>query len=501
MRWFNKIWQAVVHWFRAGDYSGASAAPKTTTTPPPVSPETPSPEIPSEYAGSRAERRALASERRKYERARKKHDRFVKPEGVSIEPQTKEHREHKDRTFLPPRPILEEPENKERLIVDKHYYSGGNDDVLYEHSEFYGEFNFRDTILDQLERYWIYLDRMRKHDPDSYDFYKQLGAVIIPTPTFIRGSDDIGFKKLTPEEVEKHKKDVYLTPWFKQHRPGFGCVAWGIDPRSEYREMQKTQAGDKKGKVMSPKFFYFIKYDRPPPNVELHHGGSVYKLTVWWDLPQDKTSRFKYGRPTEYAVHVAEDGQLRVLRVLGFHGGYWRDWAIPRIYKEWAAEHGLDVQLHLTHIFCDALRWIEYSQYSMIRVYVTKGDMTAVFSVNHQKLGYFFQDRDIVINDHGQRVKIFHTVRAHERQDGTTVKLHFRGARQFTWAGYDVMITVPGYHHLDFADYDGGVVDGHWIGGNPRSWKKKGYITEREFGRHLSEMIKRGTGAWNRKAH
>ena len=62
-------------------------------------------------------------------------------------------------------------------MADKMHY---DEEVLVEESELYGEFNFRDTILGQLDRYWVYLERMRKHDPDSYGFYKQLGATLVP---------------------------------------------------------------------------------------------------------------------------------------------------------------------------------------------------------------------------------------------------------------------------------------------------------------------------------
>jgi hypothetical protein len=36
----------------------------------------------------------------------------------------------------------------------------------------------------------------------------------------------------------------------------------------------------------------------------------------------------------------------------------------------------------------------------------------------------------------------------------TYVRTHFRGQRAFQWNGYDIRITVPGWHHLDLAGMD-----------------------------------------------
>ena len=51
-----------------------------------------------------------------------------------------------------------------------------------EHDE-YGEFYFRHTILDQLDRYFVILKRMKSGDKEAYDLYSQLGAYILPERT------------------------------------------------------------------------------------------------------------------------------------------------------------------------------------------------------------------------------------------------------------------------------------------------------------------------------
>ena len=87
----------------------------------------------------------------------------------------------------------------------------------------------------------------------------------------------------------------------------------------------------------------------------------------------------------------------------------------------------------------------------MIRVAVKKNKVTAVMNVNVERTPYFFRDRDPIVVD-GVTKRIFHVVRPHERADGSVVRMHFRGAKQFVWNGYDVSITVPGKDHADWMD-------------------------------------------------
>jgi len=153
--------------------------PAAVPPPQPVVPAVPSPpKATTTYLdGHRNPNRA---ERRRYEHARKRHDKFVEAGGpIPIKKPPREKRDKKQ-DVLPPLPAVAADFTSGNFdIVDRHH-DEGQEKVLYEESEFYGEFNFRDTILDQLERYFVYLHRMKKHDPDAYGFYKQVGATIIP---------------------------------------------------------------------------------------------------------------------------------------------------------------------------------------------------------------------------------------------------------------------------------------------------------------------------------
>ena len=160
---------------------------------------------------NRSERRKKDRETRLYERRRRRFDKFVQPQGEP--PQAPE------RTVpAPPPPPLPPPapaagtepeadfadDGDDFLIVDKHH-SDRQTYVLYDVREVWGEFNFRDTVLDQLERYFVYLDRMKKHDKDAYQFYGHVGAQLVPYSAvseimFLHHErerdDDDGWKKL-----------------------------------------------------------------------------------------------------------------------------------------------------------------------------------------------------------------------------------------------------------------------------------------------------------------
>jgi len=452
---------------------------------------------------NRQQRRTLNA----YERARRKQDKWVQPKGVLPEPQPQSPRAQPESerasTPLPP-PV----HDAELNIIDK--INDVDEDVLIKESEFWGTYNFRDTILDQLESYWVYLDRMRKHDHDSYGFYRQVGATLVPyvmTGTHTKMRE--GKSKLTAEEIVQYKRQIYLPPWFNQQRPTFGCVAYGAHPMGEKAEAFNTseerKKGDKKFSLWIPKFVYYVKYNRPPPEIQPMHGGDTYKMTVWWDKPQDK--KHKWGRPTEFAVFVSTDGRdiiilrkcaTKLVRVHAkkhhkrFHEFFnipQREWRIPDEYEEWARDYGLDVQTHLSHLFCNCIRMQEYTQFGMLRVAVhnPKEDMTAVFTVDVRRMAYFFQDRDIVLNAQGHRRKVFHVVAAHTTKAGIAKKMHFRGMKDFTWAGYDVSITVPGLDHMPLNEIDIGYSDGYW-------WNKNDpeVITEPEVGKMIVDDIIHG---------
>lgn len=445
---------------------------------------------------------ANRKERRRLERLRRKHDKFITPKGptpIAVS------RPKKDVTAVKPERvevIVDDKDNND-LIIDEHHADRGGEDVLYEQAELYGEFNFRDTILEQLECYFVYLHRMKKKDHDSYHFYKQVGATVLPyiaTGSYNRQREE---DKL---EQEKHNEEQLTLPsWFNQQRPSFGCYVYGADPETEKYETE-TKLPNSKMEVWVPKFLYFIKYSCPPPEMQPMSGGDIYKMTVWWDRPFDSKRKRKYGVPQEFGIFVSRDGKqvialrhldtkmitIRCKRKFKTFEIPQRAWQIPGEFEEWAKLHGLDVQRFLSNLFIRTIKTHEQSQYSMIRVAATKDDTTAIFSVNVRRTSYFFQDRDIHLNEAGGRKRVFHMVRAHNRKTKSgeiDIKFHFRGEREFTWAGYQVAITVPSRDHFMMDEFDVGVED--------EFWAKPGvkYVYQGELGKKLVDRMKQHVGA------
>ena len=456
-------------------------------------------EIP--FQGNRAARRQAAA----WERERMKRDKFVTPKGelpvkTPRAPRAAPIGAPGSVPAAPPEP-LPQVEEANQVMID--------DGVGFPENEIWGEFAFRDTILDQLERYWVYLARMKKHDLDAYEFYKQIGATVVPPVHWFLHK---GVRWEEDEKPRKPKPPKPLSPWWKQHRPGFGCVTYGIYSKVEEAEMAARFEGkDKNKRMWVPKFLYFVKYRHPPANIQPTTGGDVYKMTVWWDKPQDEKMAKKHsGVPEDYAVYVSADGSdvhvlpmhqtefLPIRRKKASHG-YKRGnvftvphrcWTIPRHYVNWAKHHGLDANTFLTSLFLDAAHSVEMAEYSMVRVSVHNGSLTAAFGVDVKKLPYFFQDRDIVLTHTGSRKRALHLVRPHERKDGAAVRMHFRGEKDFTWAGYAVNITIPARDHFMLTEFDVGVDNMSEV---PRKDRKL-YMTEKKVAAMLVDKMKKGMG-------
>ena len=467
--------------------------PPAVTPPPPVEPPQIKPLDPYSDKTNRKTRRRL-------ERLRRKHDKFVTPQGpqpVKLERRPTQQLTPKPKPAPEPEPVAVLDDPNDFTVADEHHDDRGGADVLYEETEMYGEFNFRDTILQQLERYFVYIERMKKHDPDAYGFYKKIGAQILPY-----AASGVVDRNATNKPDPKTFRDVKLPDWFNRKRPGFGCFVYGADPETEKYELNALPDSQKR-RPWVPKFMYYQKYKAPPPEMQPLSGGDTYSLTIWWDRPHDKkwSDKEKHGRPQNFGVFISADGkQVTPLRVIDtvyvpvkekrknntFHIPK-RAWHLPSEFERWAKNAGEDPHKFLANLFCMAVEKQEHAHYSMVRVAATKGDTTAVFSVNVRRMSYFFQDRDITLTEGGQRKRVFHMVRSHVRKDGRAVKIYFRGEREFTWAGYQVSITIPGRDHFMMDDINLGVEDEYW-------WDKEedDYVTLPEMGDRLVGLMKQG---------
>ena len=406
--------------------------------------------------------------------------------------------------------------------------------------EQWGQYYFRDAILDQLQNYFIYLKRMRHNDRQAYDFHRKLGIHILPQSA-VQAFDN----------WRNDNQREELSAWWKTHRPDFGAVSYGLDQASvaeermhmvdmspeEWLAYEKkygkrddskglpgkgsrmaTLTGSKpyelngktikSGVVWVPKFLYFLKWSKPPMRIQKLSGdGDIYTLTIYWDRLTGMSRRFhkthKGGVPQEYAVFVdRQTGAVRILKMLlqerltiqssRARGGSfeipYKRWGYPNEELNWASGRlHMSAEDYLRRCFMEAaLMYESASLGSMIRVEATKKNLTATFGVEIKRTPYFFKDRDVVLNAKGSTARIFHIVRPHVRKDGNAVPMHFRGLRQFNWADYKISITVPGRDHFHLTDLETKGINDQPHGGIPYE----------KLADDLLIAMKEGRGAW-----
>jgi hypothetical protein len=322
-----------------------------------------------------------------------------------------------------------------------------------------GQFYFRDTILDQLDEYFIYAKRMKRATPDAYALYSQVGAILRPVS-----------KHMKVGTLGEAIRPVELSPWFREALPGFGAVAQCMSSRVEQIEDEN--------KILYPRFIWFTRYERQSPRVQFTNIGTSYSCSLFWDKRVFGGVERDHGTLQEYPVVIMPDGSVQVLRVLlndrqiihhkhGPRRGYTSSiphqrWGVYRDFIDWARDHQQDPQEFLSRTFINAANSFQESNASMIRIAARKDGVTAMFGIDPARTPYFFADRDETITEKGVKQRIFHMVRTHMRSNGSAVKMHFRGARRFRWKGYDVQIIVPIREHIDTADVGIGVYDEHW---------------------------------------
>src|SRR5215467_564399 len=254
---------------------------------------------------NRHQRRQRNALRRKLERERLKHDEWVTPGGLEPIRYTRspsvEH-ERPSQTSEKLYEFLDQP-----LIGDEWREGDGGPDVLFEQNEFFGTFNFRDTILKQLDLYWLYIERMKKYDSGAYEFYRRIGATLVPYAASGARNKFKRFHKYKGKDLEHYKHEIYLTPWFKEHWPTWGCICHGIDPLHEEQENTELE-----GNLWTPKFLYFVGVENVPWHTQhVTRPGKYYLMTIYWDRPNHPKWRHRvhWGVPQTYPLWISADGE------------------------------------------------------------------------------------------------------------------------------------------------------------------------------------------------
>ncbi len=311
---------------------------------------------------------------------------------------------------------------------------------------------FRETILDRLDRYMVYIKRLKKYDPSTYDLYRSVGGTIAHFDNvLINRLDDI----------------------WKKDRPAFGCLFF---PEEFVREKEIDRIG-------TP-FGYFQKVVMKKDRVE-PHVGDLYEVTLYWDKKEHKKLFKKSGFGITFYVDVLPNGDIKPLRSLQTRyvehhsrqkinctvGNKTRMKAVgiyktPETYMglppvlgdaDWLKEINFDTAEDAAHFYFVTLAnaWKE-SEKSPWRIIAERRGVCASFRIGINNAPTFFKDRDLYVNENGRRKKVFHYVGEHKRMTmgGTesTVRAHFRGQRKFLWNEYHIVIAVEEYHHASLSD-------------------------------------------------
>lgn len=331
-------------------------------------------------------------------------------------------------------------------------------------------YNF-DNVLESLDSYFKYISYLKKDDRDTYDLYKHVGGQVVSPNALISLSS-------------------LPTGWLQQ-RPAFGLIHFG------FKDTEDT---------ISVKMMYYQKFkgyaDLQP------FAGDIYRVVLYYVIADDDKIRL----PTVFFVHVSDLGEISLIKQRvtekikirhkrkkkggdDFSIAFRETWKVPeglldvlKHNREHLEENGVKtVNEAAAHIF-SVIASACYNSTDGVRVNVYQKGVACVFNVAMSRTAYFFRDREKTVTKNGSTKRIFHATKAHFRNyaDGriVPVRMHFKGEREFTWNGYNVIITVSGLHHKDLNDFSVAAVD------IDQTNDIKGMIGMNKAGKMISAAIK-----------
>ncbi len=281
-----------------------------------------------------------------------------------------------------------------------------------------GPLVYLDTLLDNLDDYHEAIKTLKRHHPDAYNYYSQIGGGVGSS------KDAIYIHELPTRWKDRSK------------RPGMVMVHFPPD----------KDDGDKR---FYPIFLYLCKH-RYIPGVQFTNI-DTYECTVFYRDNLKKAVRIAM----PFYVSIDNDNEISLLlqqeprrltkgRARGEVIG--RRWAVPIILKDLGKEKGKSPK-EIAHNMIAIAAGLGDQVGMGLLVRAKRDGCCATFSIDMLRTPYFFKGRNKTVNHNGKTKPIFHIVRTHKRKTGSLVKTHFRGLRRFDWLGYDVTVSMPGLHH------------------------------------------------------
>lgn len=301
-----------------------------------------------------------------------------------------------------------------------------------------GEYTFREDILSHLDKYMRYIDLMKSADPEAYDLYSQVGAEIMSSKSF---------NATFVEHVGPRLHSL----------PSFSCISVC---QSEDKDTEQT---------VNVKFLYYRKIATGMQQAVELRGGTLYNVVL---LYADKYSRAAL--PLEFYISVSPGGTVDLLRqriprqthMRAKSGSHWNrsysipttEWVYPPALRDLARQNSMTVHDAAAQAF-GILASAGARDPVAFQVRCRKNGRTATFNVAEKRTAYFFKDRDVEVNENGHRKRVFHYVPEYTKSDGTTVRAHTKGLRNFNWNGYTVHIGRPGFDFADLRAFKVGAID------------------------------------------
>lgn len=208
-----------------------------------------------------------------------------------------------------------------------------------------------------------------------------------------------------------------------------------------------------------PRFAFAIKAPRLPENVEQIKGvayqfGYCFRLNKKEkDLHSPMRSFWAWAYivvrpdgsisiPSELQEVVQQINHRRAVNGSRKEQFSYRQWRKPSAFTHDHAGRQEEYERFLKSLFRQLILWWN-GRAQRWSVGVRKNDKRVTFSIAPQHTAAYFADRDKTIAVNGTAKKIIHYVRPHTRANGSHVKAHVRGLREFDWKGFHCMVTAP----------------------------------------------------------
>lgn len=185
---------------------------------------------------------------------------------------------------------------------------------------------------------------------------------------------------------------------------------------------------------------YKFGYCAQVPKIAGHAEQSLFWLWAWVVVrPNGSIAVAHELRSVSHRiVHRRRQGGSRA------HTMHQRQWMLPAAFQrdETSVLSQDDRTRFLLCEFRQLLLWWT-GRSEMWSVGLRKGDHRVTFSIDQKHTAAFFADRGRQVSERGHSRKIIHYVAEHQRANGSKVRAHVRGLREFDWRGYHCFVTAP----------------------------------------------------------